>query len=73
MHAQFADVGVGEALQRLEAQLRTAHPAIAARWLGCVPLWIAATEDRVPLASTAAAVDARQAAWISTSPRNPIP
>ena len=61
MHTQFADVGVGEALLRLEAQLRTAHPTVAARWLDGIPPWVAATEDRAPLASTAAVVDARHA------------
>lgn len=61
LYTRFEDVGVSDALRRLEAQLRFAHPAVAEARLQQLPAWLGRSECDTPMGSIAETLDPRLA------------
>jgi len=61
LYTRFEDIGVFDALRRLEAQLRFAHPALAEARLRQLPTWLSRSECDLPMGSIAEGLDPRLA------------
>ena len=61
LYTCFEDVGAFDALRRLEAQLRFAHPAMAEARLRQLPTWLTRSECDVPMGSIAETLNPRLA------------
>lgn len=61
LHTHFDELGVTEALRRLELQLRYAHPRLVATRLAAVPGWLALSDGEAPSASLAHRLTLRDA------------